>query len=64
MKNTGGLLAAFLGGAIVGAALGLLFAPQSGEITRQKIAEELEKRGIKFGDPEKAESTEKTETEV
>jgi gas vesicle protein len=50
MKNTVGILAAFLGGAIVGGALGLLFAPESGEVTRKKLADALEKRGIKLSD--------------
>ena len=33
---------------VVGAAAGILFAPESGEDTRSKIADALRKRGIKL----------------
>ena len=42
------LAAAFAGGAILGAAAGLLFAPAKGEDPRAKIMEALEKRGVKL----------------
>lgn len=41
-------LAAFVGGAAVGAAFGILFAPDRGTDTREKIAEALRKRGIRL----------------
>ena len=42
------ILAAFLGGVAVGAACGILFAPEKGEDTRARINEALQKRGIRL----------------
>lgn len=48
MKNSFCILAAFLGGAVIGGTLGILFAPEKGDETRKKIVEALERRGIKL----------------
>ncbi len=64
MKNSGGILAAFLGGAILGGLLGVLFAPASGEETRKKIADALEKRGIKLSDSEMDDLVDEIKSEV
>ncbi|MEE0805289.1 MAG: YtxH domain-containing protein, partial [Prevotellamassilia sp.] len=37
------IIAAFVGGAAMGAAAGILFAPEKGEHTRQKICQALRK---------------------
>ena len=42
------ILAAFLGGAAVGAACVILVAPEKGEVTRERIIEALQKRGIRL----------------
>ncbi|MBO5676986.1 MAG: YtxH domain-containing protein [Bacteroidaceae bacterium] len=46
------IIAAFVGGAAMGAAAGILFAPEKGEHTRQKICQALRKRGIHLKDCE------------
>jgi gas vesicle protein len=45
-------LAAFIGGAAVGVACGILFAPEKGSDTRAKIIEAIKKRGIKLSHKE------------
>lgn len=45
MKNFS-VFMAVLGGAAVGAAFGLLFAPEKGEKTRRQIREYLQEKGL------------------
>ena len=52
-------LAAFLGGAAIGAAFGILFAPEKGEDTRQKIKDILREKGIKLNRSEMDELVDK-----
>ena len=42
------IVAAFLGGGTLGAAAGILVAPEKGADTRRKIAEVLRKKGIRL----------------
>ena len=46
------IVAAFLGGMALGAAAGLLFAPEKGEDTRKKIKDVLREKGIKLNHAE------------
>jgi len=64
MKNSFGLLSAFVGGAFIGGVFGILFAPKSGEVTRTKIVESLDKRGIKLSKKEMDDLVDEIKTEI
>ena len=42
MKNTAGIITAFLAGAAVGALLGIMFAPEKGSATRTRLRSKAE----------------------
>ena len=58
------VLAAFLGGTAIGAAFGILFAPEKGADTRQKIKDILREKGIKLNRSEMDELVDKIAAEV
>jgi gas vesicle protein len=58
------ILAAFIGGAAIGAALGILFAPEKGEDTRKKIKDILREKGIHLNRSEMDELVDKIAAEV
>ena len=64
MKNYLGILYAFLGGAVVGCAAAILFAPEKGEDTRNKIAEALRKKGIRLNRREMDELVDEIASEI
>ena len=52
MNKTLGLISAFVGGAVIGGAVALLFAPEKGADTRARIKALLKSKGIDFTDDE------------
>lgn len=62
--NASAIIAAFLGGAIVGAGTAILFAPEKGEEVRARIKEILRKKGICCCDNEIDALVEQLTTEI
>lgn len=58
------IVAAFLGGLALGAAAGILFAPEKGEDTRRKIAEILRQKGIRLNRAEMEDLVDQIAAEV
>jgi gas vesicle protein len=50
MSKSGGSFFAFLAGLAAGTAIGILYAPEKGEITRDRLAEKLGKYRIQLED--------------
>ena len=58
------IVAAFLGGLAIGAAAGILFAPEKGVDTRKKIAEILRQKGIRLNRAEMEDLVDQIAAEV
>jgi len=52
MNKALGILYAFLGGAVVGCTVAVLFAPEKGSDLRSRIKTMLKQKGIDFSDDE------------
>lgn len=59
-----GLLYAFLGGAVVGCATAMLFAPESGRDVRERIKNVLRKKGFDFSNEDVEELVEQISAEI
>ncbi len=58
------VLVAFVGGAAVGAVVGMLFAPEKGEDTRRKIIKLIHEKGIKLNHEEMDDLVDKIASEI
>jgi len=48
MSNSGGIIAALLAGCAIGVGLGILYAPDKGEVTRKKMKEKAKEKAEEF----------------
>lgn len=59
-----GILYAFIGGAVVGCAAAMLFAPEKGDDLRARIKNLLKKKGLNFSDDDIDELVEQISAEI